>query len=40
MSARSQDTLCDHDGVVGEEVTVDHLGSPERLGVRLVCVRK
>lgn len=31
MSARSQDTLWDHDGGFGEEVTLDHFGSPERL---------
>lgn len=36
MSARSQVTLWAHAGGMGEEVTEDQVGSPERLGsVRL-----
>ena len=31
MSARSHVTLCAQDGGVGDEVTVDQVGSPERL---------
>lgn len=31
MSARSQVTLWAQDGGLGEEVTADHFGSPERL---------
>ena len=31
MSALAQWTLDAHDGAVGDELTADHLGSPERL---------
>ena len=31
MSAFSHDTDFDHDGGSGDEVTADHVGSPERL---------
>ncbi len=35
MSAFCQETEVDHGGGLGEEVTVDHLGSPERLEARI-----
>ena len=34
MSARSQVTLCAQDGGVEDEVTEDHVGSPERLYIK------
>lgn len=36
MSAFCQETEVDHGGGLGEEVTVDHLGSPDRLEA---CIR-
>ena len=35
MSARSHETLVDHDGGDAEAVTEDHCGSPERLHLLL-----
>ena len=35
MSARSHETLVDHDGGDAEAVTEDHCGSPERLQLLL-----
>jgi hypothetical protein len=37
ISARSQVTLCAQEGGVAEEVTDDHVGSPERLDIIHQC---